>query len=48
MCFGFVVFDFSVSSILCRVLDDVEISNVYCVLQGVWGVVVEEIFIEEE
>ena len=44
----FVIVDFWVPSVLCRVLDNIEISNVDGVLHGVWGVGIEKIFIERE
>ena len=46
--FGFMVRDFGVFPVKGRVLDDVEISNVYCVLQWVWRVDVKKIFVEDE
>ena len=48
VCLGLVVFDFGVSPILCRVLYDIEISNVNCVLCGIWRVVVKKVFIKGE
>ena len=48
VCLGFVVFNFSVPPILCRVLNNVEISNVDCALHGIWGVVIKEVFIKGE
>ena len=39
----FVIVDFWVPSVLCRVLDNIEISNVDGVLHGVRGVGVEKI-----
>ena len=43
MCLRFVIINFWVSSVLCRVLDYIEISNVDGVLHGVRGVGVEKI-----
>ena len=48
MCLRFVIINFWVSSVLCRVLDYIEISNVDGILHGVWGVCIEKIFIERE
>ena len=44
--FGFVVFNVLVSPIEGRILNDVKVTNKNCVLCGVRGVGVEEIFIE--
>ena len=44
--FGFMVFNVRVSPVKSRVLNDIKVTNIDCVLRGVWGVGVEEIFIE--
>ena len=46
MGFGFMVFDIRVSPVESRVLNDVKVANVNCVLHGVCWVGIEEIFIE--
>ena len=46
MGFGFMVLNVWVSPVKSHVLNDVTVTNVNCVLHGVWGVGVEEIFIE--
>ena len=48
MGFGFMVLNVRVSPVKSRVLNDVKVTNVNCVLHGVWGVGVEKIFIESE
>ena len=48
MRFGLVVWDFCVFPIKGGVLDDVEVSNVDCVVEWVRGVVVKEVLIEWE
>ena len=44
--FGFVVFNIWVSPVQSRILNDVKVTNINCILCGVWGVGVKEIFIE--
>ena len=46
MGFGFMVFNVWVSPVKSRVLYDVKVTDIDCVLHGVWGVGIEEIFIE--
>ena len=46
MSFGFVILDARVSPVKSSVLNNVKVTNVNCVLHGVWGVGIEEIFIE--
>ena len=43
---GLVILNDRVSPVKSRVLNDVKVTNVNCVLHGVWGVGIEEIFIE--
>ena len=48
MSFGFVILDARVSPVKSSVLNNVKITNVYCVLHGVRGVGMKEIFIKGE
>ena len=46
--FGFVILDTRVFPVKGGVLDDVKVTNVYCILHGVRGVGIKEIFIKGE
>ena len=48
MSFGFVILDARVSPVKSSVLNNIKITDVYCVLHGVRGVGMKEIFIKGE
>ena len=48
MSFGFVILNTRVSPVKSSVLNNIKVTNVYCILHGVRGVGIKEIFIKGE